>query len=73
VIITVYSTDASEPDCLRSDYHTVVDGKEHLLTWCALGSYYTHLEIVEAAQRLFGADVVVEYAPGTYIQTEPLR
>jgi len=59
--ITVTSYDDSEPDCKRDTYITVVDGKEHLLAPCALGSYWTHLEILERARELFGEDVEVEY------------
>lgn len=70
--IQVYSTDASEEDCLRYDYHTEVEGTVHCLTWCSLGTFYTHLEIIERAKALFGDDVEVEYLPGTYIETRPL-
>lgn len=59
IIVTSY--DDSEPDCKRDTFVTMVDGKEYVLAPCALGSYYTHLEIVERAKSLFGKDVEIEY------------
>lgn len=60
--IQVYTYDASEPDCRRSDYCCRVDGKEYLLAGSALGSEYTIREIEEKARELFGADVEITYA-----------
>ena len=76
--ITVTSYDDSEPDCKRDTYITVVDGKEILLAPCALGSYYTYLEIVERAKELFGNDVeivwdcFVDRVPPSYLNPAKL-
>jgi hypothetical protein len=66
--ITVQSHDDSDDDCKRDTYFTIVDGVNHLLAPCALGSWYTHLEIVERAKTLFGDDVEIEY--DCWIQNE---
>lgn len=58
--IKVLSYDDSEEDCRRETYYTVVDGKEVLLAPCALGSYYTFLEIQANARKLFGDDVELD-------------
>lgn len=59
--IQVYTYDASEEDCRRSDYCCRVAGKEYLLAGSALGSEYTLREVEEKARKLFGADVQIEY------------
>lgn len=58
--INVLSYDDSDSDCRRETYYTMVDGKEILLAPCALGSYYTFLEIQETARKIFGADVELD-------------
>jgi hypothetical protein len=60
--ITVQSHDDSDDDCIRSTFYTIVDGKNHRLAPCALGSKFTYLEIELEAKRLFGADVEIEYS-----------
>ena len=69
--IKVQSYDDSEEDCRRETYYTVVDGREHVLAGCALGSYYTFLEIQENARRLFGEDVEIDLSEARYLTTTP--
>lgn len=57
--IVLESYDDSEEDCKRDTFFTVVDGKEHCLAPCSLGSWWTWLEIQEKARQLFGADVEI--------------
>ena len=68
--ITIQEYDASEEDCKRQDYVTVVDGKEYLLAPSSLGSYYTYLEILAEVEKLFGPGVEIEW--DCYIQKKPL-
>lgn len=61
--IIVQEIDASEPDCLRYDYVTVVDGKEYLLSPCSLPhSAYTVKDIVLSARKYFGQDVEIDWS-----------
>lgn len=53
--------DASEPDCRRVDYVVYVDGKQHLLTGCALGNEHNDREALKRARELFGPDVELEF------------
>lgn len=59
--IIIDSEDDSEEDCKRDTYFTVVEGKRYTLAPCALGSYYTYLEIVATAKKLFGDDVELSW------------
>jgi hypothetical protein len=59
--IKVFTVDASEPDCTRIDYCTMVDGEEICLAAsCLPGSPYAFQEMIEKARKIFGADVTVE-------------
>lgn len=69
--INVLSYDDSEEDCRRNTYYTMVDGKEVTLAACALGSYYTFLEIQEKARKVFGADVELDTSNAHYLTTTP--
>lgn len=69
--INVLSYDDSEEDCRRETYYTMVDGKEILLAPCALGSYYTFLEIQKEARKIFGADVELDLSKARCLTTTP--
>lgn len=69
--INILSYDDSEEDCRRETYYTMVDGKEVLLAPCALGSYYTFLEIQETARKIFGADVELDLSKARHLTTTP--
>jgi len=69
--IKVLSYDDSEDDCRRETYYTLVNGREVLLAPCALGSYYTFLEIQEKARSLFGADVELDLSEARCLTTTP--
>lgn len=59
--IKIAYLDASEPDCLRYDIVTFVDGKEFLLAGDALGGEFTKKEIEINAKKFFGDDVIVNW------------
>lgn len=60
--INVYTIDASEEDCRRTDYCTKVNGKEYILAPSALSlNERIRKEILERAQALFGNDVEIAY------------
>lgn len=56
-------------DCSRTTYITMVDGQEHLLAGCSLGSYYTYIKIIERARFLFGNDVILDLS-AVWLETE---
>jgi hypothetical protein len=61
--ILVQEIDASDDDCLRYDYVTVVGGKEYLLSPCSLShSAYTVKDIILSARKYFGADVEIDWS-----------
>jgi hypothetical protein len=57
--IILYTYNANEEDCIRYDYCTRVDGREHLLAVSAMAGARTNKEIREKAEKLFGADVMI--------------
>lgn len=60
--IKITFEDASDDDCRRVDYVTVVDGKTHCLSACALGNEYNDREAETRARELFGNDVQISYS-----------
>lgn len=69
--IKVLSHDDSEEDCRRESYYTEATGERVYLSSCALGSYYTFLEIQEKARKLFGADVELDLSQARHLETTP--
>ena len=64
--ILVQEIDASDDDCVRYDYVTVVEGKEYLLSPSSLSnSSKTVSEIILSARRYFGADVEIDWSDCT--------
>jgi len=57
--ITIQTRDASDEDCKRDDYYTVVDGREILLASCALPSTYTERDVEAKVRQLFGLDAAI--------------
>jgi len=60
--ITITFQDASDDDCRRVDYVTVVDGQEHCLSACALGNEYSDREAENRARQLWGNDIEISYS-----------
>ena len=61
--IVVQKIDASDDDCIRYDFVTMVDGKEHLLSPSSREhSVYTVRDIILTARGLFGPYVEIDWS-----------
>ena len=60
--IDITYEDASEEDCFRYDYVTVVDGHKYCLAASTLGNEASGQEATKRAKELFGEDILIFFA-----------
>lgn len=59
--IKVKSHPDNDDDCRRTTFYTTVRGQRYDLAACALETLFTMTEILNTAQRHFGADVRIDW------------